>query len=106
MVTFECVRASLSLSGENPAVKLIRGSGPPEVFEGVTRIMRMSSLERRELSKEKDFIGSILERRAADFGPSVVELRTRAGTKRVDGVTGIEIIRGGVEDLYAMEPKP
>ncbi len=105
-VNFGCLKASVTLSGENPVVKVLRkGSDVPEIFEGVSRVVQLRRFDSIDLSHRVSFIDSMLERRAAEFGPSVLIIKNGSSRKRIDDVVRLEVVEGVIEGLESADPK-
>ncbi|MDE1865480.1 MAG: hypothetical protein KGH94_02480 [Candidatus Micrarchaeota archaeon] len=96
----EGIRASLTLSGENPIVRVLRKeSNTPETFEGVSIVLQLRSFETRDAPERVGFIDSIIWTKAADFKPSSLIIRNGSKETRVESVVRLEIVKGVVEEI-------
>jgi hypothetical protein len=98
------VTSSLTLSGPNPVVRILRKELPAETFDGVGRVLRTRDAKTRCLDRV-DFIGEILTAKRVSFGSSVVEIHNHLGVTVVEDAVGIEIVSGGIEEISDSTPK-
>jgi hypothetical protein len=104
-VNFGTVKASVTLSGENPVVRVLRkGSEVPETFERVSRVVQLRRFDSRDLSQGSSFMDSMLERKAAEFGPSILIVKNGSSRKRIDDAVRLEIVKGVIEGLESTDP--
>ena len=93
------VIASLTLSGENPVVRILRADMYNETFSGVKQVLRLVGVGDGRLESERDFMESILQDRRAEFSPSLVVIQSKGGEKKVEGGIRIEVIGGAIEEI-------
>jgi hypothetical protein len=98
--SFEQVIASVSFSGVDPKVRILRKDSQSETFSEVEQVSRLADLRRNGSGGKTNFIRSVLESRKAKFVPSLVVVECRTGERReLDDVIGIEILSGCIENI-------
>lgn len=98
--SFEQVIASVSFSGVDPRVRILRKDSKSETFSEVERVSRLADLRRNGAGGKTNFIGSVLESGRAKFVPSLVVVECRSGERReLEDVIGIEILSGCIENI-------
>lgn len=99
VVSAVCSDSSVRLFGVSRIVKVLRVGSEPETFERVDRVEREINPRNIGQGRRRDFMGSILELRRAEFEASLVVVSGDGWTKEVKDAVEIEILAGVIEEI-------